>query len=100
MTTATDEPQATAEYEKPTKSDIFMVDPRALLAIADAGEIAPHDIILEVGPGVGNLTRLLSQRAKEGAVLAVDIDRKLLPAIPGTQIIAYVQIIQQLAYGL
>jgi len=30
MTTATDEPQATAEYDKPTKSDIFMVDPRAL----------------------------------------------------------------------
>lgn len=56
----------------------FMVDQRLLRAIADAGEIGAHDVILEVGPGVGNLTRLLAARA--AAVLAVDIDRKLLPA--------------------
>lgn len=56
----------------------FMVDERILTAIADAGKIEPHDVVLEVGPGVGNLTRLLSQRAR--AVLAVDIDRKLMPA--------------------
>ncbi len=56
----------------------FMVDKQILAAIADAGHIDPADIVLEVGPGVGNLTRLLSQRAK--AVLAVDIDRKLMPA--------------------
>lgn len=56
----------------------FMVDQNILTAIADAGAIEPHDVVLEVGPGVGNLTRLLSQRAR--AVLAVDIDRKLMPA--------------------
>jgi len=56
----------------------FMVDLKALGAIADAGEIQSTDIVLEVGPGVGNLTRLLAQRA--AAVLAVDIDKKLMPA--------------------
>jgi 16S rRNA A1518/A1519 N6-dimethyltransferase RsmA/KsgA/DIM1 with predicted DNA glycosylase/AP lyase activity len=58
----------------------FMVDQNILRAIADSGDIQPHDIVLEVGPGVGNLTRLLAQRAHQGAVLAVDIDTKLLPA--------------------
>ena len=58
----------------------FMIDQNILAAIADAGEILPDDVVLEVGPGVGNLTRQLSQRAFNGAVLAVDIDYKLLPA--------------------
>lgn len=56
----------------------FMVDENVLAAIADAGEIAPADVVLEVGPGVGNLTRLLAQRA--AAVLAVDIDASLMAA--------------------
>jgi 16S rRNA (adenine1518-N6/adenine1519-N6)-dimethyltransferase len=58
----------------------FMVDQNILAAIADAGEIGPDDVVLEVGPGVGNLTRQLAMRAARGAVLAVDIDRKLMPA--------------------
>jgi 16S rRNA (adenine1518-N6/adenine1519-N6)-dimethyltransferase len=59
----------------------FMVDQNILGAIADSGGIEPGDVVLEVGPGVGNLTRQLSKRAgDEGAVLAVDIDRKLMPA--------------------
>jgi len=56
----------------------FMIDQVILAAIADAGDIQSEDVVLEVGPGVGNLTRLLAQRA--AAVLAVDIDRKLMPA--------------------
>jgi 16S rRNA (adenine1518-N6/adenine1519-N6)-dimethyltransferase len=58
----------------------FMIDQNILAAIADAGNILPDDVVLEVGPGVGNLTRQLSRRAVSGAVLAVDIDYKLLPA--------------------
>jgi 16S rRNA (adenine1518-N6/adenine1519-N6)-dimethyltransferase len=56
----------------------FMVDQVTLARIADAGEVAINDVVLEVGPGVGNLTRLLAQRA--AAVLAVDIDAPLLHA--------------------
>jgi 16S rRNA (adenine1518-N6/adenine1519-N6)-dimethyltransferase len=58
----------------------FMVDQNILAAIVAAGNIAPHDVVLEIGPGVGNLTRLLAHAASGGAVLAVDIDRKLMPA--------------------
>jgi 16S rRNA (adenine1518-N6/adenine1519-N6)-dimethyltransferase len=58
----------------------FMIDQNILTAIADAGAVQPGDVVLEVGPGVGNLTRLLAQRAHQGAVLAVEIDRKLMPA--------------------
>jgi 16S rRNA (adenine1518-N6/adenine1519-N6)-dimethyltransferase len=58
----------------------FMVDQTLLRAIADAGDVAPTDLLLEVGPGVGNLTRLLATRAPTGHVLAVDIDYKLMPA--------------------
>jgi 16S rRNA (adenine1518-N6/adenine1519-N6)-dimethyltransferase len=58
----------------------FMVDQNTLRALVDAGDVRPEDVILEVGPGVGNLTRLLAQAAHNGAVLAVDIDRKLMPA--------------------
>ncbi len=58
----------------------FMVDQAALRAVADAGEIGETDVVLEVGPGVGNLTRLLAQRASRGHVLAVDIDRTLMSA--------------------
>ncbi|HUO07475.1 MAG TPA: 16S rRNA (adenine(1518)-N(6)/adenine(1519)-N(6))-dimethyltransferase RsmA [Phycisphaerae bacterium] len=58
----------------------FMIDQNILAAIADAGDIGPDDVILEVGPGVGNLTRQLASRAHNGAVLAVDIDYKLMPA--------------------
>ncbi|HEY4330795.1 MAG TPA: 16S rRNA (adenine(1518)-N(6)/adenine(1519)-N(6))-dimethyltransferase RsmA [Phycisphaerae bacterium] len=58
----------------------FMVDQNILRAIAAAGDIGPNDVVLEVGPGVGNLTRLLSEATPNGAVLAVDIDRHLLPA--------------------
>jgi len=56
----------------------FMVDERVLAAIADAGEITADDVVLEVGPGVGNLTRLLAAHAR--TVLAVDIDEHLLAA--------------------
>ncbi len=56
----------------------FMVDQNILASIADAGDIKASDLVLEVGPGVGNLTRLLANRSRH--VLAVDIDYKLMPA--------------------
>ncbi len=56
----------------------FMVDQKILQEIVATAELSPADIVLEVGPGPGNLTALLA--AKAGAVLAVDIDKKLLPA--------------------
>lgn len=53
----------------------FLTDPRILESIADAAEVTPSDIILEIGPGLGHLTRVLAQRA--GRVVAVEVDGDL-----------------------
>jgi len=41
----------------------------------DAAEVAPSDQVLEVGPGLGDLTQALAERA--GRVVAVEIDPRL-----------------------
>jgi 16S rRNA (adenine1518-N6/adenine1519-N6)-dimethyltransferase len=43
--------------------------------VVDAAEIAPHDCILEVGTGLGRLTRMLAERG--AAVVSVEIDDRL-----------------------
>lgn len=50
----------------------FLVDGNLLRVVVEAAELGPTDTVLEVGPGVGNLTGLLAERA--GAVVAVEID--------------------------
>lgn len=53
----------------------FMIDQNLVRLIADAGDIRPGDLVLEVGPGTGTLTDELLARG--GDVLAVEIDRDL-----------------------
>ena len=57
----------------------FLTDPRLLARIADALEAGPHDVVLEVGPGMGALTAPLLERA--GRVIAIEKDRELIPAL-------------------
>lgn len=57
----------------------FLQDPLALEKIVSAAEIHPTDTVLEVGPGLGSLTRYLAVSAKE--VVAVELDRNLLPPL-------------------
>jgi len=57
----------------------FLQDPLALEEIALAAEIQPTDTVLEIGPGLGSLTRYLAVAAKD--VVAVELDSKLLPAL-------------------
>ncbi|MDO8495548.1 MAG: 16S rRNA (adenine(1518)-N(6)/adenine(1519)-N(6))-dimethyltransferase RsmA [bacterium] len=53
----------------------FLVNPHIQEEIVAAGEIGPEDIVIEVGPGTGLLTKpLLSTGAK---ILAVEKDRQL-----------------------
>jgi 16S rRNA (adenine1518-N6/adenine1519-N6)-dimethyltransferase len=53
----------------------FLVDGNLLRVIVEAADLGPSDTVLEVGPGVGNLTGLLAERA--GAVVAVEIDPEI-----------------------
>jgi len=57
----------------------FLVDPVALQRIVDAAEISAQDEVLEVGPGLGSLTRHLAAAARR--VVAVELDAHLLPAL-------------------
>lgn len=50
----------------------FLIDQRALEAIVAAAELKKDDTVLEIGPGLGVLTRELLARA--GRVVAVELD--------------------------
>ena len=52
----------------------FLIDAAALRRIADAGDLSPADLVVEVGPGPGTLTRELLARA--GSVVAVEKDER------------------------
>ncbi len=54
----------------------FLVEDRYVERIVDAAEIGPRDQIVEVGPGLGNVTRALAERARR--VIAVELDRDLV----------------------
>jgi 16S rRNA (adenine1518-N6/adenine1519-N6)-dimethyltransferase len=53
----------------------FLLSESVLDRILDASEVAPDDLVLEVGPGLGHLTARLARAA--GGVIAVEIDRGL-----------------------
>ncbi len=54
----------------------FLQDSSALEKIALAAEIQADDCVLEIGPGLGSLTRYLAVSAKE--VTAIELDRDML----------------------
>ena len=54
----------------------FLQDPEALEEIVSAAEIQENDVVLEIGPGLGSLTRYLALTAKD--VIAVELDEKLI----------------------
>jgi 16S rRNA (adenine1518-N6/adenine1519-N6)-dimethyltransferase len=66
-----------AEHLRPrrTLSQNFLTDAGALDAIVEAAELAPGDRVVEIGPGLGVLTRRLL--AAGAQVLAVELDPRL-----------------------
>jgi 16S rRNA (adenine1518-N6/adenine1519-N6)-dimethyltransferase len=57
----------------------FLRDPNILDVIGRLAELGPEDIVLEIGPGQGVLTRYLAARVRH--VHAVEIDRALAPQL-------------------
>ncbi|MFN8221801.1 MAG: 16S rRNA (adenine(1518)-N(6)/adenine(1519)-N(6))-dimethyltransferase RsmA [Gaiellales bacterium] len=57
----------------------FLADPNILGVIARLAELSADDVVLEIGPGLGALTRLLTAGTRH--VHAVEIDRSLEPAL-------------------
>jgi len=60
----------------------FLVDRASLTAIVAAAEVTREDEVWEVGPGLGTLTTELARRA--GRVIAIELDRRLLPVLAET----------------
>ena len=60
----------------------FLIDSHVLEGIAEAAGITSDDLVLEIGPGIGSLTQYLCESA--GRVVAVEIDKTLLPVLSDT----------------
>jgi 16S rRNA (adenine1518-N6/adenine1519-N6)-dimethyltransferase len=59
----------------------FLVDENILRVIERLAELDPSDVVLEVGAGLGVLTRFLAERVAH--VHAIEIDRRLAPQLDG-----------------
>lgn len=69
---------------KPTKSlgQNFLIDGNILRAIADAGGADANVPVLEVGPGLGVLTKEMAQRGAQ--VISLEKDQRLKPVLTET----------------
>ena len=59
----------------------FLIDDNILSGIVNAAGIEPRDVVLEIGPGLGALTGRLCRAASQGRVIAVEIDKMLIPIL-------------------
>lgn len=60
----------------------FLVDRRVLELILDTAGPDPGDLVLEIGPGIGTLTRALADKA--GRVVALEVDPRLVAVLGET----------------
>jgi len=60
----------------------FLVDEKVLRKIIEAAELSKNDIVLEIGPGIGNLTVKLAKRVKK--VVAVEKDQRMIEILKET----------------
>lgn len=60
----------------------FLIDSHVLEKIMDVAEIGKDDCVVEIGPGIGTMTQYLAERA--GEVVAVEIDKNLIPILTET----------------
>jgi 16S rRNA (adenine1518-N6/adenine1519-N6)-dimethyltransferase len=62
----------------------FLLDESALHKVVEAAGVTPQDVVLEIGAGLGSLTRHLACSAR--SVIAIELDAKLIPLL--TQVVA------------
>ena len=54
----------------------FLINEEVINEIIDSSEITENDLIIEIGPGLGTLTKYLLENA--GKVICVELDRKMI----------------------
>jgi len=57
----------------------FLIDDSVLEDIMNAADVTSDDLVIEIGPGVGTLTKMLLKKA--GKVSAIELDDKLIPIL-------------------
>jgi len=57
----------------------FLTDKNILKKVIKTAEIGKEDVVLEVGPGLGEMTQVLAQEARK--VIAVEIDARLVEVL-------------------
>jgi 16S rRNA (adenine1518-N6/adenine1519-N6)-dimethyltransferase len=57
----------------------FLIDENVVRKIVREAGVTKEDFVLEVGPGIGTMTQILCEEARE--VVAVEIDKKLIPIL-------------------
>ncbi len=60
----------------------FLIDEGILNRIVEAADLSKDDIVIEIGPGMGTLTKKLAQEVKK--VLAIEIDENLVKLLRET----------------
>ena len=60
----------------------FLIDSNILDNIASCAGVTKDDCVLEIGPGIGSLTQVLAENARQ--VVAVEIDNTLIPILKQT----------------
>ena len=65
----------------------FLIDTHVLEKIIKSAEITKDDLVLEIGPGIGTMTQYLCENARE--VLAVEIDKNLIPILENDTLAQY-----------
>lgn len=65
----------------------FLIDANILGNIISAAGVNKDDCVLEIGPGIGTMTQYLCENARE--VVAVEIDKKLIPILQEDTLSSY-----------
>lgn len=60
----------------------FLINQNVLYDIIDGAEVEETDNVIEIGPGIGNLTQFIAEAAKK--VVAIEIDQKIIPILKKT----------------
>ncbi len=60
----------------------FLIDKKVVKKVIRASNIRPKDAVLEIGPGIGALTKELAQKSKK--VIAVEKDKKMIEILKET----------------
>jgi 16S rRNA (adenine1518-N6/adenine1519-N6)-dimethyltransferase len=68
-------------YAKKSLGQHWLTDTDVLMAMCEAAKVNAGDTVLEIGPGIGTLTKFLTQQARQ--VIAVEFDSSLAQALPG-----------------